>query len=186
MRRSCQGKRVGGAHRLFPGMTEKKFLLAFAFAVLIQSSIAAQNLPSTAAESLSGHKMEFPAALAGHVAVCVFGFSKEAGDRGKPWMKRLNQDGINAWSVANLEKAPSFVRGMIRSSMRKGTPASQLDHFLILTKDAKAWEQAVGSKHDSLPVVVLLDAGGRIVWAYEGDFAAQPYQELRQHMGAAQ
>lgn len=146
---------------------------------------AAENLPVTPAESLSGHKLDFPTALAGQRAVCVFGFSKEAGDLSKPWMSRLNQDGFNAWSVANLEKAPAFVRGMIRGSMRKGTPAGQLDHALILTKDEKAWEKAVGSKRENLPLVVLLDGSGRILWTYQGPFADQPYQELKQHMEAA-
>jgi hypothetical protein len=71
---------------------------------------------------LSAQKLSFPAALAGKPAVCVFGFSKEAGDRTKEWMARLSKEGINAWSVANLEGAPAPVRGMIRSSMRNGTP----------------------------------------------------------------
>src|ERR1700733_287451 len=83
---------------------------------------AAESVPVTQAETLTGQKLEFPSALAGKPAVCVFGFSKEAGDRTKTWMTRLTQDGVSAWSVANLESAPALVRGMIRGSMRKGTP----------------------------------------------------------------
>ena len=56
----------------------------------------------TQAETLAGQKLEFPAALAGKAAVCVFGFSKEAGDGTKVWMTRLSEDGINSWSIANL------------------------------------------------------------------------------------
>jgi hypothetical protein len=45
---------------------------------------AAESLPVTAAETLTGAKVSFPTALAGKPAVCVFGFSKEAGDRTIP------------------------------------------------------------------------------------------------------
>jgi len=149
------------------------------------SSAAAENLPVTPAETLAGQKLEFPTALAGKPAVCVFGFSKEAGDRTKVWMTRLSQDGINAWSVADLQGAPALVRGMIRSSMRKGTPPQLLERSLILTKDEKAWKHAVEVKHDNLPVVVLLDATGRVLWTYEGSFGDEPYRELKTRFEAA-
>jgi len=45
------------------------------------SPAAAENLPVTQAETLTGQKLEFPLALAGKPAVCVFGFSREAGDK---------------------------------------------------------------------------------------------------------
>jgi hypothetical protein len=148
-------------------------------------STAAENLPVTPAETLTGQKLEFPTALAGKPAVCVFGFSKEAGDRTKVWMTRLSQDAINAWSVADLQGAPALVRGMIRSSMRKGTPPQLLERSLILTKDEKAWKHAVEVKHDNLPVVVLLDATGRVLWTYEGLFGDEPYRELKTRLEAA-
>ncbi len=145
---------------------------------------ASDNLPVTPAETLADQKIVFPTALAGKAAVCVFGFSKEAGDRTKVWMTRLSQDGINAWSIANLEGAPGLVRGMIRSSMRKGTPQPLLERSLILTKDEKAWKRAVGSKQDNLPVVVLLDGKGQILWTHEGPFGDEPYRELKTRLDA--
>ena len=147
---------------------------------------AAEAIPSSHAETLTGQKLEFPAALLGKLpgkpAVCVFGFSKSAGDLTKVWMTRLNEDGVNVWSVADLEKAPSLVRGMIRSSMRKGTPQALLDHSLILTKDTDLWERAVGAAGESLPVVVLFDASGQIVWKYQGAFGDEKYRELKERL----
>jgi hypothetical protein len=98
--------------------------------LVVASCVAAENLPVTEAEALSGQKVEFPTALAGMPAICVFGFSKEAGDKTKVWMTKLNDQGVKAWSVANLEGAPALVRGMIRSSMRKGTPQPLLHAVL--------------------------------------------------------
>jgi hypothetical protein len=143
------------------------------------------NLPVTSAETLSGHKLEFPTALAGKTAVCVFGFSRGAGERTKAWMTRLNQDGVNSWSIANLEKAPSLVRGMIRSSMRKGTPESLQERSLILTTDEVAWERAIGATHENLPAVVILDRVGHVAWMYEGVFSDRAYAELKGRLEGA-
>jgi len=118
------------------------------------------------------------------VRCCVFGFTKVPGEQTKAWMARLSQDGVNAWSVANLEGAPAFVRGMIRSSMRKGTAPPLLDRSLIMTKDEKSWKSALGVKQANLPVVVLLDAKGQVLWTYEGLFADSPYQELKSKLDA--
>ena len=160
-------------------------LIVFACYAAGPYSAAAESIPSSHAETLTGQKLEFPAALRGKPAVCVFGFSKDAGDLTKIWMTRLNQDGVNAWSVAELEKAPSLVRGMIRSSMRKGTPQSLLEHSLILTKDTDLWERAVSANGDRLPVVVLFDADGQILWKYQGAFGDEPYRELKDRLAAA-
>ncbi len=77
-----------------------------------------------------------------------------------------------------------MVRGMIRSSMRKGTPQPLLERSLILTKDEKAWKRAVGSKQDNLPVVVLLDGKRQILWTYERPFGDEPYRELKTRLDA--
>lgn len=145
---------------------------------------AAESLPVTPAETLAGQKLSFPAALAGKSAVCVFGFSKEAGDRTKDWMARLNRDGVNAWSIASLEGAPGLVRGMIRASMRKGTPQPLLEHSLVMIKDEQTWRHALGVSDEKLPVVVVLDASGRTIWIHEGLFGDEAYRELRTRLTA--
>jgi len=145
-------------------------------------SYAAENLPVTPAESLDNQKLQFPTALAGMPAVCVFGFTKEAGDRTKVWMTKLNDGGIPAWSIADLEAAPSLVRGMIRGSMRKGTPQPLLKRSLIMTKDDEAWRAALGVKQENLPVVVLLDAAGKVVWTHEGLYDDETAAEVKKRL----
>jgi hypothetical protein len=128
----------------------------------------AASLPVTRGENLEGQQIEFPSVLQAKVSVVVFGFSKTAGDRTKAWITRLEKEGIEAWSVADLESAPSLVRGMIKSSMRKGTPESLRARSLILAKDEKAWKQALGLKQPDLPVVAVFDANRQIAFTYEG------------------
>jgi hypothetical protein len=126
-----------------------------------------------------------PHGACGQTACLCFRFGKEAGDRTKAWMNRLTQDGITAWSVANLESAPALVRGMIRSSMRKATPEPLLARSLIMTKDAKAWKFALGAKQDNLPVVVVFDSTTQIQWKFEGLFGDEPYRELKTRLEGA-
>lgn len=141
---------------------------------------AAPPLPHTPAETLSGKKIVFPDVLAGAPAVCVFGFSHESGEPTKTWVMHLYESGIHAWSIAELEAAPGFIRGMIRASMRRETPANLQDHGLILTRDDKAWRAALGLTQDRVPLVVLLDASGQLVWSQSGVFNEKTLDELRQ------
>jgi hypothetical protein len=148
-------------------------------------SLRADSMPSSPAETLSGEKLMFPNALAGRAAVCIFGFSKEAGDKTKEWMKAFSQDDLNAWSVANLENAPSLVRGMIRSSMRKGTPEPLHAHSLLMTRDLNRWKQVTGAKDEHVPLMVIFDASGRIAWTHEGLFSSESYREAKNQLEAA-
>jgi len=148
-------------------------------AIAASSYAAEAGLPSTHGENLNGQQIEFPGVLQGKVSVCVFGFSKTAGDPAKAWMTRLEKEGIEAWSVADLEGAPSLVRGMIKSSMRKGTSESLRGRSLVLTKDEKAWKQALGATQPDLPVVAVFDSNGQTAWTYEGLVGADVLKRVK-------
>jgi hypothetical protein len=164
------------------------FALPFGCLVALLSVLplaGADQLPVTPAETLSGAKLNFPAAFAGRKVVCVFSFSREAGDAVPLWMTRLTESGADALSVANLEAAPGFIRGVIRGGMRKATPKTQLDRALIMTKDDKAWRQALGLKQEKLPLVILLDSAGRPQWSYEGVWNEAAARDLKTKLEAA-
>jgi hypothetical protein len=162
--------------------------LLFARLLTIFASLpaAGPELPATRGENLNGQQIEFPAVLRDKLSVCVFGFNKTAGDRAKTWMTRLEKEGIEAWSVVDLESAPSFVRGMIKSSMRKGTSESLRARSLVLTKDEKAWKQALDLRQPELPVVAVFDASGEIAWAYEGIVSDDVFARLKAKLDALQ
>jgi len=71
------------------------------------------------------------------------------------------------------------VRGMIRSSMRGGTPVDKRPHVLTASSDEAAWKSYLELKDDSLPGVLLLDRAGRLLWVYIGVFEAVRYQTLQ-------
>lgn len=140
---------------------------------------AAQDLPSDKAESISGKKMDFPAVLRGSIATCVFGFGNDSVDRVGVWLESLASDNINAWSVVNLETTPAGARGVLRMSMRVGTPKELLDRSLIISKDYKEWRRILEVQKESLPVLVLFDKAGKIAWKRQGTFSSSITDELK-------
>ncbi|MBX9602638.1 MAG: hypothetical protein K2X35_16660 [Bryobacteraceae bacterium] len=140
--------------------------------------MAAQALPSSEAETLAGQKVRFPDFLAGKSAVCVFTFSREAGESARAWMDPLWKAGVDAYSIANIEAAPRLVRGMIRRGMKSGMPPDYHARSLVLTRDEKAWKAVLQATDDKWPVVVRWDASGKITARYTGPFDARALERF--------
>ena len=143
-----------------------------------------QELPSASAETLNGKKVDFPGALRGTVSVCVFGFGRESSNKTGVWLENLAGDGINAWSVVNIESSAAPTRAVVRMTMRKGTPAALLSRSLVIAKDLKTWKELLEVTKESLPVVVLFDAEGHIVWKRQGTFSGAIGDELKAQIAA--
>jgi len=139
----------------------------------------AQGLPATTAETIDGKKLDFPGALRGSISTCVFGFGKDSSDKVGVWLESLSADNIDAWSVVNLETVPAVARTAVRISMRKGTPSALRSRSLVISKDYKEWKKILEIQQDNLPVVVLFDVAGEIVWKRRGTFSASIADELK-------
>lgn len=141
--------------------------------------VAAQDLPSEKAESIGGKKVDFPTALHGAVSTCVFGFGQGSSDRVGVWLEALSSEMINAWTAVNIETVPSAARGVMRMTMRRGTPKELQNRSLVLSKNEKEWKQILEVERESLPVVALFDKDGKIVWKRQGTFSASIVDELK-------
>jgi hypothetical protein len=150
-----------------------------AAAALLAGCVCAQDLPFERAETITGKKVNFPNVMLGSVTTCVFGFGNDAADRVGVWLESLSSDNINAWSVVNLESVPSVARGALRINMRRGTPKELLDRSLIVSKNSKEWKRILEVQRESLPVVVLFDKAGTIVWKRQGTFSSSITDELK-------
>jgi len=153
--------------------------------VMVTPACLAQSLPSTAGETLSGKPIVLADAVRGRTAVLVAGFSREGGNGTGDWVKAIQADPAFAkasvYSVAMLASAPGFIRGMIRSGMKKGLSPQAQDRFVVLTEDEKSWRTYFGVTTDKEPYVVLLDAQGQILWHGHG-YAANLEPQLRAAM----
>ena len=132
----------------------------------------AQSLPATAGESLSGHSVVLAQAVRGHASLVIASFSKEAGSACEEWSKQVHADAamasVTVYQAAELEQAPGFIRGMVKSALRKQVPSAWQDNFVVLTQDGKQWRDYFGVTTDKDPWIVLLDAHGKVLWHGHG------------------
>ncbi|MGO9936456.1 MAG: hypothetical protein ACLPH3_02180 [Terracidiphilus sp.] len=143
-----------------------------AMAMIAVPACFAQSLPSTAAETLSGKPIVLADAVHGRTAVLVAGFSRKGGMVTGDWIKAIHADpafaNASVFQIAELAGAPGFMRGIIRSGMKKGLSVAEQDRFVILTGDEKPWRTFFDVTTDKEPYVVLLDAHGKILWHGHG------------------
>jgi hypothetical protein len=153
--------------------------LAQGWAILVASTMAVVSgfgqMPNTASETLSGKRIVLAEQVRGHAVVLVAGFSHEAGNGTGAWVKAIHADaalaGVIVYEIAEIAGAPSLIRGMIKSGMKKGVPAAEQDYFVVLTEDAKPWRSYFEVGDDQVPYVMLLDPSGKILWHGHGSAA---------------
>jgi hypothetical protein len=137
---------------------------------------AAQSLPTTEGETLSGKNIILSQAMQGHTTILVAGFSREGGNRTGAWMKAIQADPalthVSVYQVAMLAGAPALLRGMIRSGMKKGVAPADQDRFVVLTRDEQPWRSYFQVSTDQDPYVMLIGVNGAVLWRGHGDPAA--------------
>jgi hypothetical protein len=134
-----------------------------------------QEIPKTAGETLNGKSIVLADEVRGQEAVLVAGFSREGGNGTAAWVKSVHADaalnGVTVYEIAQIAGAPSLIRGMIKSGMRKGVPQVEQNHFVVLTQDEKPWRAYFEVSNDQVPYVILIDAAGKVLWHGHGQAA---------------
>jgi ATP10 protein len=159
-------------------LATRRFLLGRAIVLwlaLAGSLCEAQVMPSTEGETLSGHRLVLAQAVRGHASILIASFSRDAGPLADQWAKAARADAALAaatvYQAAMLGRAPGPIRAMVKSGLRKQTPAAVQDAFVVLTQDEPMWRSYFGVAEDKDPYVVLIDAGGQIRWHGHGSAA---------------
>jgi len=75
------------------------------------------------------------------------------------------------YEIAEIAGAPSLIRGMIKSGMRKGVPPDEQSRFVVLTQDEKPWRAYFEVSDDQVPYVILIDGSGKVLWHGHGQAA---------------
>jgi hypothetical protein len=156
--------------------------LALAPVPRLSDSGPGQEIPRTAGETLSGKSIVLADEVRGRTAVVVAGFSREGGNGAGAWVKSIHADpalnGVAVYEIAEIAGAPSLIRGMIKSGMRKGVPPAEQTNFIVLTQDEQPWRAYFDVSDDQVPYVVLIDATGKVLWHGHGK-AAELEPQLR-------
>jgi len=147
-----------------------------------------ETMPAVAGETLSGQKLELPAADTGRTRVLVFSFAKAASADSKQWNERFDKDLGPAGPIARyrlifLESVPRLFRGMAVSGIRSGLPHAVSDKTLLVYKDEDAWKTRLAVSNDKHSYVVVLGPDGRVRWLSTGAFNQTGYAELQKALG---
>lgn len=157
-------------------------LTGFALVIAFSSICLAQSIPTTAGETLSGKPIVLADAVRGHTVVLIAGFSREGGNGAGDWAKAIHADPALAhttvFQISMLARAPGFIRGMIKSGIKKSVPPADQDRFVVLSTDEQPWKSYFGVTTENDAYVVLIDAQGKILWHAHGP-SAQLETQLR-------
>jgi hypothetical protein len=171
-----------------------KYLLAGLLLILGAHTAAAQTaspgaaqvpqIPRIEEENLAGHQVVLPNAASGKVAVLVLGFTKASKEPTSAWANKVladfgNQCGFVLYQMPVLEEVPHFIRGMVISSMKKGVPESQREHFVPVLHHEADWKKLVSYKEPDDAYLVVLDRSGTIAYQMHGTLNDQNYAKLR-------
>jgi quercetin dioxygenase-like cupin family protein len=149
-----------------------------------RASVPTAALPRLEGETLSGKKIVLPDDAHGKIALLAIGFSRQGGDATRVWSDHFKKDfgadpRFAVYSVAELEGAPRFVRGMIVGSIRKGIPTAERDRFVTLFQGSEGLKRFVGFSGSDDAHLLLLDADGTVQWRGHGIFREENYSALQ-------
>lgn len=156
--------------------------------VILLASIMAvahgETLLRLEGQSLSGKPIVLPDDAHGKIALLVIGFTKKGGHATGAWGQRFRKDfggdqRFVVYPVAELEDAPRLLRGMITSSMRRGTPPAEQDRFVTLFQSQAELKRFVAFSSPDDAYLLLLDANGEVRWRGHGLFREEDYSALR-------
>ena len=158
-------------------------------AALLAGTPGTQQFPRLQEENLDGQQVVLPDAASGKVAVLVLGFSRSSQKPSEAWSKRLFDDfaknpAFVLYQLPVIEAAPRFVRGMITSGMKKGTPENLRPFFVPVVHNEDQLKNFVGYQDEDDAYIVVLDRSGKLVYQTHGLTPDQGYPALHAQVQA--
>lgn len=138
--------------------------------------------PSLSGQTLTGKTLDLPAGALGRPAMIVFSFSRAAGKDTPLWNDHVAKDfatSLAQFQVIELESAPRLVQAMALSGIKRAMPRERQDRAVVLYRDEKLWKQRLGVSDVNRAYIVLLGAGGQILWMNAGPFTDLEYSRLK-------
>lgn len=138
---------------------------------------AQQSIPTIEGETLSGKKISLPAEVGSQSALLIIGFTHGSQAQVKAWGARV-RGRFPAWSIAVLEDAPRFVRGMASHSIKGAIPKDQYDRFLLVYHGEKQLKEAAGFDRPDDAYLLVIDSIGTIRWRGHGPVSDAAVEDI--------
>jgi hypothetical protein len=157
-------------------------LLALLVLPLVPAS--AQTIPPVNAKALDDSQVVLPQPAGHQYLILTIGFSHKSGELSSAWGKRLFADfasnpQVAVYQFAELQSAPSFIRGVIVRGMRKDVPTERHSHFVPLFDHADEWKKLVNFSGPDDAYILLTAPDGHVLWQTHGPVEDAAYTELK-------
>ena len=97
-----------------------------------------------------------------------------------------NNPNVAIYSIAVLEDAPRFVRGMAVHGMKSGTPVGQRDHFVVVYKGELDLKRVTGfqKSEGADAYILLLDRECELKGTTHGAMTEAAFSELNKRISS--
>jgi hypothetical protein len=140
------------------------------------------QMPKIEGDSFAGRKVVLPDDAKGKVAVLVLGFTKASKGPTSDWAKKLTADfagQAEIFQLPVLEDVPRLIRVMVISSIKKGVPENQREHFVPILQREAELKKFVNYKEPDDAYLIVLDRGSSVVRQQHGGTNDASYPGLR-------
>jgi hypothetical protein len=171
----------------------RRVFLSFVFAAAafaFTTTSEAQSIPPINAKALDDSHVVLPPPGGKQLLILVVGFSHKSSEACGVWSKQLaveyatNPQAVY-FQLAELQSAPSFVRGMILHGMHKDVAAAQQSHFVPLFDHEAEWKALVHFSAADDPYVLLSSPDGHVLWQMHGAMSEATYADMKAAVGKA-
>lgn len=166
----------------------KSAAVCFVLALFLSAAAAQTTMPQIEGQSLAGSKVVLPDAASGKDAVLIFGFTRASKNPTSAWAQKIRTDfgttRLELYQIPVLEDVPHLIRGMVISSIKRGVPENQRDHFVVLVQFEKELKQFVGYKEPDQAYLVVLDPRGKVIQQLHGSPTPEAYSHLKEELGS--
>jgi len=163
----------------------KLLALILTFAFFSVPFLYAQIIPPIKGKALDDSEVILPKPGNSQYLILTIGFSHKSGEQSSAWGKRLKVDfppddsQVAVYQFAELQGAPSLIRGTIVHGMRKDVPASQHAHFVPLFDHQDEWKKLVNFSAPDDAYLLFSTPDGHVLWQTHGPVSDAAYAELR-------
>jgi hypothetical protein len=139
----------------------------------VSPGILGRRFPDVAGRALSGEVVRFPADLAGSPALLLCAYRRGTQPDVDRWAAFAARE-LPGLAVYELPIIPAFVwrplQGWIDGGMRSGVPTAQWARVVTLYEDGARAKEFIGDGGGWRTQVVLIDAGGVVVFHDDGGY----------------
>jgi hypothetical protein len=141
-------------------------------------------MPKIQGESLAAHTVVLPDAVAGKIAILIFGFTKASKVPTSAWADKLqaglgSRPDLELYQLPVLEDVPRLFRSMVISGIKKGVAENKRDHFVPILQGEAELKKLVRYKEPDDAYLIILGGDGNIVQQVHGAPTDENYRQAK-------